>query len=38
VALVAKGTDGAQAETVIAAVTTLIVSLGRTPVQGEPEG
>ena len=38
VALVAKGTDAAQAETVIAEVTSLIVSLGRTPVQGEPAG
>jgi molybdenum cofactor synthesis domain-containing protein len=38
VALVAKGTDAAQAEAVIAEVTSLIVSLGRSAVPGEPEG
>jgi molybdenum cofactor synthesis domain-containing protein len=38
VALVAKGTDPAEAEAVIAEVTSLITSLGRTPIPGEPEG
>jgi molybdenum cofactor synthesis domain-containing protein len=36
VSLVAKGPDAAAAEAAIADVTALIVSLGRTPVQGEP--
>ncbi len=36
VTLVAKGTSGAEADAVIAEVTTLIVSLGRTPIPGEP--
>ncbi len=36
VTLVAKGTSGAEAEAVIAEVTALIVSLGRTPIPGEP--
>jgi molybdenum cofactor synthesis domain-containing protein len=35
VTLVAKGTDVAEAETVIAEVTALITSLGRTPIPGE---
>ena len=35
VTLVAKGTSGAEAEQVIADVTALIVSLGRTPIPGE---
>jgi molybdenum cofactor synthesis domain-containing protein len=37
VTLVAKGTDAAQADAVIADVTGLIISLGRTPIPGEPE-
>ena len=36
VTLVAKGTSAAEAEEVIADVTALIVSLGRTPIPGEP--
>ncbi len=36
VTLVAKGTDAQDAETVITAVTALIVSLGRVPIPGEP--
>ena len=36
VTLVAKGTSGADAEAVVAEVTALIVSLGRTPIPGEP--
>jgi molybdenum cofactor synthesis domain-containing protein len=36
VTLVAKGTDAAAAEAVIAEVTGLITSLGRTPIPGEP--
>ena len=36
VTLVAKGTSAAEAEQVIAEVTSLIVSLGRTPIPGEP--
>jgi molybdopterin-biosynthesis enzyme MoeA-like protein len=36
VTLVAKGTNAADAETVIAEVTALIKTLGRTPVPGEP--
>ena len=36
VTLVAKGTSGAEAEEVIADVTALIASLGRTPIPGEP--
>jgi molybdenum cofactor synthesis domain-containing protein len=36
VTLVAKGTSAAEAETVIAEVTALIISLGRTPIPGEP--
>jgi molybdenum cofactor synthesis domain-containing protein len=36
VTLVAKGTDGAEAEAVIVDVTRLIISLGRTPIPGEP--
>lgn len=36
VALVAKGTDVAVLEAVIAEVTALIVALGKAPVQGEP--
>jgi len=35
VALVAKGTSAAEAETVIAEVTALIKALGRTPIAGE---
>jgi molybdopterin-biosynthesis enzyme MoeA-like protein len=35
VTLVAKGTNAAEAEAVIAEVTALIVSLGRTPIPGE---
>ena len=35
VTLVAKGTSAAEAEAVIAEVTTLIKSLGRTPISGE---
>jgi molybdenum cofactor synthesis domain-containing protein len=35
VTLVAKGTNPADAEAVIAEVTTLITKLGRTPIQGE---
>jgi molybdenum cofactor synthesis domain-containing protein len=35
VTLVAKGTNAAEAEAVIAEVTALITSLGRTPIQGE---
>lgn len=37
VALVAKGTDVATVETVIAEVTALITELGRVPIQGEPD-
>jgi molybdopterin-biosynthesis enzyme MoeA-like protein len=37
VAIVAKGTDVAAAETAIAEVTALIEGLGRAPVAGEPE-
>ncbi len=37
VAIVAKGNDPAQAEAAIAEVTALFVSLGATPVQGEPD-
>jgi molybdenum cofactor synthesis domain-containing protein len=37
VSIVAKGTDVGAAETAIAEVTALIKSLGRTPMQGEPE-
>ena len=36
VALVAKGADGAAAEAAIAEATTLIASLGKTPIPGEP--
>jgi molybdenum cofactor synthesis domain-containing protein len=36
VSLVAKGTDSAEAESVIADVTRLIVSLGKIPIPGEP--
>ncbi len=36
VSLVAKGPDAPAAEAAIAEVTALIVSLGRTPVPGEP--
>ena len=36
VTLVAKGTEGADAEACIVEVTALIVSLGRTPIPGEP--
>ncbi len=36
VTLVAKGTSAAEAEQCIAEVTALIVSLGRTPIPGEP--
>ena len=36
VTLVAKGTNAADAETCIDEVTALIVSLGRTPIPGEP--
>ena len=36
VTLVAKGTSAAEAETVIAEVTALIVALGRAPIPGEP--
>jgi molybdenum cofactor synthesis domain-containing protein len=36
VTLVAKGTDAAEAEQVIAEVTALIKALGRAPIQGEP--
>ena len=36
VTLVAKGTSGADAEKCITEVTALIVSLGRTPIPGEP--
>ena len=36
VSLVAKGGDAAAAEAAIAEITSLIASLGRTPVQGEP--
>lgn len=36
VAIVAKGTDSAQAEAAIAEVTALMRQLGHTPVQGEP--
>jgi len=37
VAIVAKGPDALAAETVIAEVTTLIESLGRVPIAGEPD-
>ncbi len=36
VTIVAKGTEAADAETAIAAVTRLIEDLGKTPIQGEP--
>jgi hypothetical protein len=36
VALVAKGPDGAAASAAIAEITSLITSLNRTPIQGEP--
>jgi molybdenum cofactor synthesis domain-containing protein len=36
VTLVAKGTSAAEAEAVIAEVTALVTSLGRTPIPGEP--
>jgi molybdopterin-biosynthesis enzyme MoeA-like protein len=36
VTLVAKGTSAAEAEQTIAEVTSLIASLGRTPIPGEP--
>jgi len=36
IAIVAKGSDAAQAEAAIAAVTALMIELGGTPVQGEP--
>ena len=36
VALVAKGPDGAAATAAIAEITSLITSLNRTPIQGEP--
>ena len=35
VTLVAKGTDAAEAEAVIAEVTALITALGRTPISGD---
>jgi molybdenum cofactor synthesis domain-containing protein len=38
VALVAKGTDVAAVEVVIADVTALVAGLGKVPIQGEPEG
>jgi len=38
VALVAKGTDVAAAETAIAEVTALISGFGKVPIAGEPEG
>ncbi len=37
VAIVAKGTDPDAAETAIAEVTALMISVGATPIQGEPE-
>jgi molybdenum cofactor synthesis domain-containing protein len=37
VAIVAKGTEPADAEAAIAEVTQLIADLGKTPIQGEPE-
>ena len=36
VTIVAKGTEAADAEAAIAAVTRLIEDLGKTPIQGEP--
>src|SRR5271165_3089798 len=36
VAVVAKGTDAAAAEAVIAEVTKFIIGFGKTPIQGEP--
>lgn len=36
VAIVAKGTDAAEAEAAITAVTELMVATGATPIQGEP--
>jgi molybdenum cofactor synthesis domain-containing protein len=38
VAIVAKGTDAAAADSVIAEVSKLIDGFGKTPIQGEPEG
>jgi molybdenum cofactor synthesis domain-containing protein len=38
VALVAKGTDVAMVEQVIAEVTALVTELGKVPIKGEPEG
>jgi molybdenum cofactor synthesis domain-containing protein len=38
VAIVAKGTDAAEAQAVIDEVTTIITGFGKVPIQGEPEG
>jgi molybdopterin-biosynthesis enzyme MoeA-like protein len=38
VVIVAKGTDAAAAEAVIAEVTKIITGFGKVPIQGEPEG
>jgi len=38
VSIVAKGTDAAAAEAVIAEVTAIISGLGKVPIPGEPEG